>query len=99
MNSTSLERALCHGNYTYVKVSSVLSDRAIACLGYFVVRTQGWGAYLRVIHRSVRNFQIPPFLSPARFNCHSLVGCSGGVGGGGMMMFAHELTGVYTFFK
>lgn len=34
------------------------------------------------------------FPSPARFNCHSLGG-----GGGGMMMFAHELTGVYTFFK
>ena len=56
------------------------------------------GAYLHVIHRSVRNFQIPPSLpSPARFNCHSLVGCS--EGGEGMMMFAHEFTGVYTFFK
>lgn len=40
------------------------------------------------------------FPSPARFNCHSLVGCSEGEGWvGGMMMFAHELTGVYTFFK
>ena len=65
------------------------------------MRTQGGGAYLHVIHRSVRNFQIPPSLPQLGSIATPLWAAQGGweVGGGGMMMFAHELTGVYTFFK
>ena len=63
------------------------------------MRTQGGGAYLHVIHRSVRNFQIPPSLPQLGSIATPLWVAQRGGGGGGMMTFAHELTGEYTFFK
>ena len=59
------------------------------------------GAYLQVIHRSVRNFHIPPSLPQLGSIATPLWVAQRGWGGGGegMMMFAHEFTGVYTFFK
>ena len=50
--------------------------------------TQGGGAYLHVISLPQLGSLATPLWVAQR-----------GGGGGGMIIFAHELTGVYTFFK